>query len=175
MIRIGALVRPLLKEMCMRFAPGSQRAREAIITSSRRQHDVADVVLTSWRRYLCVIIALCVRWVMFCSGLSMVCICEPPEWLYQSYHSQVIGLILGIGLANERPRYITMSSFIGWAHTHNSMVLCKGGGAPMPRISKFYRRHKKLFWSVSIKFMAINFQYAFEYDERVLLILIPSS
>ena len=34
---------------------------------------------------------------------------------------------------------------------------------------------KKLFWSVSIKITAIQFRYAIEYDERVLLILIPSS
>ena len=46
----------LVKSTC------TQRARDAIITSSLRQHDVADVVLTWWRRYLCVIIALCVRW-----------------------------------------------------------------------------------------------------------------
>ena len=49
------------KHLCPLFSIeiGSQRARDAIITSSLRQH---DVVLTLWRRFLCVIIALCVRW-----------------------------------------------------------------------------------------------------------------
>ena len=33
----------------------SQRAHDAIITSSLRQNDVADVILTWWRRYYCII------------------------------------------------------------------------------------------------------------------------
>ena len=41
----------------------SQPAHNAIITSSLRPNDVADVVWTQWRRYHCVIIASCVRWV----------------------------------------------------------------------------------------------------------------
>ena len=41
----------------------TQRAHNAIITSSLRPNDVANVVLTQWRRYHCVIIASCVRWV----------------------------------------------------------------------------------------------------------------
>ena len=50
------------------FPTASQRAHDAIITSSLRPNDVADVVLTFWRRYHCVIIAWCVRW-------------DPTHWL----------------------------------------------------------------------------------------------
>ena len=39
------------------FHQTSQRAHDAIVTSSLRPNDVADVVLTQWRRYHCVIIA----------------------------------------------------------------------------------------------------------------------
>ena len=50
-------------------------------------------------------------------------------------------------------------------------VMLKGGGGgggrtPIPRISKFYRRDKKLFWSVSIQITATKFQYAIECDEK---------
>ena len=34
-------------------------------------------------------------------------------------HMELPGIILGMGSANERWRYIVMSSLIGWAHTQN--------------------------------------------------------
>ena len=35
------------------------------------------------------------------------------------------GIILGMGTANERQRYIVTLSLIGWAHTLNDLCLCK--------------------------------------------------
>ena len=68
-----------------------------------------------------------------------------------------------------------ISVWQGLNHHTMSMVLYKGGWTPILRISKFYRRDKKLFLSVFIKITVSKFRYAIEYDERVLLIMIPSS
>ena len=40
-------------------------------------------------------------------------------WQQNRPLAQYHGIILGIGSANERRRYIVTSSFIGWAHTLN--------------------------------------------------------
>ena len=62
--KLRSVKRTEIMLICISIYPTpAQRARDAIITSSLRQHDVADVVLTQWRRYLCAIIALCVCWV----------------------------------------------------------------------------------------------------------------
>ena len=54
-------------------------------------------------------------------------------------------------------------------------VMQKGCGHPCCEFQNFTGETKKLFWSVSIKITVIKFKYAIEYDERVLLILIPSA
>ena len=41
------------------------------------------------------------------------------KWNTQSIKFLLAGIILGVGLANERRRYIVTSSLIGWAHTEN--------------------------------------------------------
>ena len=35
-----------------------------------------------------------------------------------------VGIILGMGLANERRHYIVMPPLIGWAHTQNDPFYC---------------------------------------------------
>ena len=50
----------------------------------------------------------------------------------------------------------------------------KGGGHPCRELQNFTGETKTV-WSVSITITAIEFQYAIEYDEGVLLTLIPSS
>ena len=42
-----------------------------------------------------------------------------PEVIYVITHKFTPGIILGMGSANERRRYIVTSSLIGWAHTQN--------------------------------------------------------
>ena len=49
----------------------------------------------------------------------------------------------------------------------------KGGGHPCREFQNF-TEETKFFWSVSIIITSIKFQYAIEYDERILLILTPS-
>ena len=40
-------------------------------------------------------------------------------WAYTPTHSHISGIVLCMGSANERRRYIVTSSLIGWAHTQN--------------------------------------------------------
>ena len=43
-----------------------------------------------------------------------------------SSFGHISGVILGMGLANERRRYNVTSSLIGWPHTQNDPCICAG-------------------------------------------------
>ena len=67
---------------CPKACLGSQRAHDAIITSSLRPNDVADVVLTQWRRYHCVITASCVRWDVPCVVIVFITFAGRPQSMW---------------------------------------------------------------------------------------------